>query len=421
MRRLRVVLSCYSCEPNRGSEPGVGWAWALGMAKRQETFVLTRSHKRQVIEAELAKLSLPENEKPHFLFVDVHPFICRLKKKGVVSTKLFYLIWQMKAHRVLNALRLNADIIHHITFCSFVCVGFWWRRKEKVVIGPLGGTSTCRGAYLRLFPWKQRIKEFSRGISRRYFWQLNPFWMISRFYADKLFFVDPQMAAKMGKGPEKTEALLELGVPKPMESSEFDSIPEKRNQFVWAGMLEPHKGFEIAIRAFQQAFPMPENRPQLIVCGEGIERTKYERLVRELGLSDAVIFRGWLSQSEMWKVMRESKGFVFSSVRDTSGNVLVEALSLQTPVICFRHQGAALVTDESCAIRIEPSGWEASIDGFAKAMLRLHDSPDLVLQMGKKGRERVLANFTWDWKIEKMNECYQALVSQREREKDIDQ
>ncbi len=421
MRRLRVVLSCYACEPNRGSEPGVGWAWALGMAKRQETFVLTRSHKRQVIEAELAKLSLPENEKPVFLYVDLAPFLCRLKKKGLLSTKLFYLLWQLKARRVLNALHLNADIIHHITFCSFACVGFWWRRKEKVVIGPLGGAATCRLPYLRLFSGFVKIGELLRVLTRRVSWRLNPFWMISRFYADKLFFVDPQMSEKMGKGPEKTEALLDVGVPKPMQSSEFDPIPEKKNQFAWAGVLEPRKGFEIVVRAFQKAFPTPEGRPKLIVCGEGIERTKYERHVQELGLSDSVIFRGWLSQRELWQIVRESKGFVFSSVRDTAGSVLVETLALQTPVICFRHQGAALVTDESCAIRIEPSGWEASIDGFAKAMHRLHDNPDLVLQMGKKGRERVLENFSWEKKIEKMDKCYQALVSQREREKDIDQ
>lgn len=421
MRRLRVVLSCYACEPNRGSEPGNGWVWALGMARIHETYVLTRSNNRKVIEAELSRLQLPENEKPVFLYVDLPPFLCRLKKKGVFSSRLYYFLWQLKARHVLDKSNLNADIIHHVTFCSFACTGFWWQRKEIVVIGPLGGTSTCRGAYLRLFPWKQRIKEFSRGISRRYFWRLNPFWMISRFYADKLFFVDSLMAEKMGGSSEKTEALLETGVPIPMKSSVFDCLPEKKNQFAWAGVLEPHKGFEIAVRAFQKAFPTPEGRPYFAICGDGYERPKYEQLVKQLGLTMSVVFKGRLSQNDLWQVMRESKGFVFSSVRDTSGVVLFESLALQTPVICFRHQGAALVTDESCAIRIEPSGWEASIDGFAKAMRRLHDSPDLVLQMGKKGRERVLANFTWDRKIEKMNECYQALVSQREREKDIDQ
>lgn len=419
MRRLRVVLSCYGCEPNRGSEPGVGWAWALGMAKRHETYVLTRGNNRKVIEAELARLSLPASEIPIFLYVDLSPFLCRLKKKRAFFSKLYYFMWQMKARQVLNAQQLKADIVHHITFCSFASVGFWWHRKEAVVIGPLGGTSVCRRSYLRLFPWEQRIKEFFRVFSRRYGWRLNPFWMISRHYADKLFFVDPLMTEKMGNGPLMAETLLDVGVPKALEDSAFERVPEKRNQFVWAGVLEPRKGFEIAVLAFQRAFPTEDGRPRLVVCGEGYERPKNERLVRKLGLTGDVVFLGSLPQNELWQIMRESKGLVFSSVRDTCGTVLVESLALQTPVICFRHQGAALVTDETCAIRIEPTSWEASINGFARAMRRLHDDTELVLQMGKKGRERVLENFAWEKKFAKMDECYRKLVSQREETKKV--
>lgn len=417
MRRLRVVLSCYACEPNRGSEPGMGWAWALGMAKRHETYVLTRGNNRKVIEDELARLSLPENERPVFLYVDLAPFLCRLKKKGAFFSKLYYFLWQMKARQVLNAQQLKSDIVHHTTFGSFASVGFWWHRKEAVVIGPLGGTSVCRRSYLRLFPCGQRIKEFFRVFSRRYGWRLNPFWMISRHYADKLFFVDPLMAEKMGKGPSMAETLLDVGVPKALADSAFARAPEKRNQFAWAGVLEPRKGFEIAVRAFRRAFPAEDGRPRLVVCGEGYERPKYERLVRKLGLTGDVVFLGNLSQNKLWEVMRESKGLVFSSVRDTSGTVLLESLALQTPVLCFRHQGAALMTDETCAIRIEPTSWEASIDGFARAMRRLHDDTELVLQMGKKGRERVLENFAWEKKFAKMDECYRKLVSQREETK----
>ena len=419
MRRLRVVLSCYGCEPNRGSEPGVGWAWALGMAKRHETYVLTRGNNRKVIEAELARLSLPASEIPIFLYVDLAPFLCRLKKKRAFFSKLYYFMWQLKARQVLNAQQLKADIVHHITFCSFASVGFWWHRKEAVVIGPLGGTSVCRRSYLRLFPWEQRIKEFFRVFSRRYGWRLNPFWMISRHYADKLFFVDPLMTEKMGNGPLMAETLLDVGVPKALEDSAFERVPEKRNQFVWAGVLEPRKGFEIAVLAFQRAFPTEDGRPRLVVCGEGYERPKNERLVRKLGLTGDVVFLGSLPQNELWQIMRESKGLVFSSVRDTCGTVLVESLALQTPVICSRHQGAALVTDETCAIRIEPTSWEASIDGFARAMRRLHDDTELVLQMGKKGRERVLENFAWEKKFAKMDECYRKLVSQREETKKV--
>ena len=33
MKKTKILLSAYACEPNRGSEPGVGWNWALQLNK----------------------------------------------------------------------------------------------------------------------------------------------------------------------------------------------------------------------------------------------------------------------------------------------------------------------------------------------------------------------------------------------------
>jgi len=41
---MRVLISAYACEPDKGSEPGVGWNWALAAAEKHEVWVLTRSN-----------------------------------------------------------------------------------------------------------------------------------------------------------------------------------------------------------------------------------------------------------------------------------------------------------------------------------------------------------------------------------------
>jgi hypothetical protein len=48
MPRLpRVILSAYACEPNLGSEPGIGWNWAIQAARHgNEMHVVTRTNKR---------------------------------------------------------------------------------------------------------------------------------------------------------------------------------------------------------------------------------------------------------------------------------------------------------------------------------------------------------------------------------------
>ena len=50
---MKILLSAYACEPNKGSEPGVGWHWALELGYLgHDVWVLTRANNRPAIEAE---------------------------------------------------------------------------------------------------------------------------------------------------------------------------------------------------------------------------------------------------------------------------------------------------------------------------------------------------------------------------------
>ena len=48
---MKVLLSAYACEPNKGSEPAVGWNWALALTRRgYDVHVITRSNNRAPIK-----------------------------------------------------------------------------------------------------------------------------------------------------------------------------------------------------------------------------------------------------------------------------------------------------------------------------------------------------------------------------------
>ena len=68
MRRLKVLMSAYACEPGRGSEPGVGWVVASEMARYHDVWVITRPNHRPFIEAELARNPQPDL---HFVYWDL--------------------------------------------------------------------------------------------------------------------------------------------------------------------------------------------------------------------------------------------------------------------------------------------------------------------------------------------------------------
>src|SRR5579864_4765887 len=65
---VRVLLSAYACEPNRGSEPGVGWGTVQALAAHHEVWALTRANNRPAIERETARTPMPS---VHFVYYDL--------------------------------------------------------------------------------------------------------------------------------------------------------------------------------------------------------------------------------------------------------------------------------------------------------------------------------------------------------------
>src|SRR5689334_23093466 len=92
----RILLSAYACEPDRGSEPGVGWGWATELARvGHEVTVLTRAANRATIECKPA----PENLR--FLYFDL-PSWAQHMRQLPGGKALYYVLWQWLAARLVR-------------------------------------------------------------------------------------------------------------------------------------------------------------------------------------------------------------------------------------------------------------------------------------------------------------------------------
>src|SRR5712671_2545237 len=91
--RLKVLISAYACEPNKGSEPEVGWQLALHMAKFHDVTVLTRANNQPPIERGLANHDGP---RPKFIFYDLPDWVQVVKKK-MHGIAVYYFFWQLGA------------------------------------------------------------------------------------------------------------------------------------------------------------------------------------------------------------------------------------------------------------------------------------------------------------------------------------
>ena len=142
-------MCAYACQPNRGSEPGVGWNWVKQAARYNEVWALTRSYNRQFIETELEQRPIPNL---HFIYHDISGW-AGYQRDRPSSPRLYFLLWQMSAVRVCRRLHLQIgfDVAHHVTFVTFDYPSCLAWLKCPFVWGPVGGGEKPPSPFTQLF------------------------------------------------------------------------------------------------------------------------------------------------------------------------------------------------------------------------------------------------------------------------------
>jgi glycosyltransferase involved in cell wall biosynthesis len=137
------------------------------------------------------------------------------------------------------------------------------------------------------------------------------------------------------------------------------------------GTLIPFKDFPLLIRAFARLRRMRPAR--LVILGEGDERTRLERLARDLGVVADVDLPGF--EPNPYKFMARADVFAVSSRVEGMPNAIIEALACGCPVVSTDcPSGPAEILQNGKYGRLVPMGDEAAL---AQAIAgTLQASPD---------------------------------------------
>ncbi len=100
------------------------------------------------------------------------------------------------------------------------------------------------------------------------------------------------------------------------------------------GRLIHYKAYPVLIRAFARV-TTPGAR--LMILGEGPDREAIEAQVKSLGLEDRVELLGY--HAEPWSFYAKAKCFALSSLSESFGNVVVEALAAGLPIVATKCHG----------------------------------------------------------------------------------
>ena len=119
----------------------------------------------------------------------------------------------------------------------------------------------------------------------------------------------------------------------PFENQTDIRIQKKKNLISFVGRLDKEKNVLELLQIFKKT-----NLPQdwsLQIIGDGVERHNLETYVKENNLNKKVFFLGVKSSDEILELLRKSKIFAFTSLKESFGNVLVEAIFCGNAIISY--------------------------------------------------------------------------------------
>ena len=178
-----------------------------------------------------------------------------------------------------------------------------------------------------------------------------------------------------------------------------------RFTFLYVGRLAPEKRPEQVLDAFRLACEMlPRGVIHLVVAGTGPR----EAALRATAPAD-VTFLGLLDRrSRLPDLYANCDAFVFASVTETLGLVVLEAMSSGLPVIAVPEGG---VRDHLRDGRNGIACRSGDVSGMALAMVRVATEWGLSRRLARGARHTV-EPLSWDREIERLDRSYRDVVAQ---------
>ena len=181
--------------------------------------------------------------------------------------------------------------------------------------------------------------------------------------------------------------------------------PDGRRRIIVPRRLFAKNGVEYLVRA------MPllarDADVEAVVVGDGPERAMLESLAAELGVADRVDFMGARPNHEMPALLCSAEVAVFPSLMEATSVAALECMACEVPVAASRVGGLPEIVDETVGGLFTP----ADPEDLARSVLALLGRADLP-ELGRRARERVVAQWSNDRLARRHLEIYQEVVAQ---------
>jgi glycogen synthase len=225
--------------------------------------------------------------------------------------------------------------------------------------------------------------------------------------ADKIFavsnFTKQKVVEHYGIPSEKVVVVHNAVEFTDIPKDEYFAIKDDEKVVLFLGRITLQKGpdyFVYAARAVADHYP----KVKFIVVGNGdMEKFMIEKAV-ELGLSDKMLFAGFLRGKDIDRAYKMADVYVMPSVSEPFGITPLEAMRNGVPVIISKQSGVSEVINHCLKVDF----WD--IERMADMIISVLKHDELHTAMRHHGLQE-LKKFSWDNPAKKCIEVYQQLIS----------
>lgn len=215
--------------------------------------------------------------------------------------------------------------------------------------------------------------------------------------------------------PKKRLSMIPCGItPAMFDHPDPDRFREKyglgeRPVVMYTGITNFFQRIDYLLRAFSVVLPEVPSAMLLIVnpLEEAPDLPQLQALVRELGITESVIFAGPHTLDELPDYIAMATVTVVPRPQCPGHPIkLLNYMISGKPIVCFAG-GAKFVTDMQDALVVPDHDWKA----MGEAILKLIRDPELAKRLGANARQNAIDNFDWLAVSKRVAAVYESLLN----------
>lgn len=184
------------------------------------------------------------------------------------------------------------------------------------------------------------------------------------------------------------------------------SYDKGKCKFVFVGRFVPPKNLDYLVEGFARAKKL---RPWIRLCvvGDGQLLPVIKTKVRNLNLADSVEFPGFQKEQALASLYQEADCFTLVSHYESFGIVVLEAMSSGLPVILSNVGNLPYFIKKFRAGTLVSPG---NVEELCNTIVWWADHPEERAIVGRKNRQAIVDNFSWETSAKKLIAFYKRLL-----------